>query len=300
MGSPLFILNGCKTQHKHLCLVPINIYWKGNLISKLISLSFSMKYNFSSPQTFRSKCGMRHILLVVSALLLFYVQLSSSAKTNDCPLLGPGGCRGQGWDNGEWPILVKGSRSLSDCCKECTKKKGCSGFHIGKLKDDKGDCFLFSHTAIVPVKSLGGECYQLRKGSSAEGDDDEDDDQNGPTEEQCKKFVTKACQKGSAKENGKKADGHDNKKQEKSKDVKNKKEIDEDEEDDDDDDEKPVPKKKEDKSKDKSKQTKDEGKKQEKSEAKPKSGSETYDKGKKDEIKKKEKESKKSEEKKEV
>ena len=83
---------------------------------------------------------------------------------SDCALLGPGGCRGQGWDNGEWPILVKGQRSLNDCCKECTRKKGCSGFHIGKLKDEKGDCFLFSHTAIVPVKSLGGECYQLKKG----------------------------------------------------------------------------------------------------------------------------------------
>ena len=85
---------------------------------------------------------------------------------SDCALLGPGGCRGHGWDNGEWPILVKGPRSLSDCCKECTKKKGCSGFHIGKLKDEKGDCFLFSHTAIVPVKSLGGECYQLKKGKN--------------------------------------------------------------------------------------------------------------------------------------
>ena len=85
---------------------------------------------------------------------------------SDCALLGPGGCRGQGWDNGEWPILVKGPRSLSDCCKECTKKKGCSGFHIGKLKDEKGDCFLFSHTAITPVKSLGGECYQLKKGKN--------------------------------------------------------------------------------------------------------------------------------------
>ena len=85
---------------------------------------------------------------------------------SDCALLGPGGCRGQGWDNGEWPILVKGPRSLSDCCKECTKKKGCSGFHIGKLKEEKGDCFLFSHTAIVPVKSLGGECYQLKKGKN--------------------------------------------------------------------------------------------------------------------------------------
>merc|ERR1712045_105644 len=89
------------------------------------------------------------------------------------------------------------------------KKKGCSGFHIGKLKDEKGDCFLFSHTAIVPVKSLGGECYQLKRGKSAEDDDDDD----GPTEEQCKKYVTKACQKESAKEKDKKHEGNAEKKQ---------------------------------------------------------------------------------------
>merc|ERR1711894_645981 len=142
------------------------------------------------------------------------------------------------------------------------KKKGCSSFHIGKLKDGKADCFLFSHTAIVPVKSLGGECYQLskHKGSSA-GDDEDDDDENGPTEEQCKKFVTKACQKGSAKGNAKNSDGHGNKKQGKAKDLKNRKEEDEEDDDGEEDDEKPVPKKKEDKSKDKPKQTKDEGKK---------------------------------------
>merc|ERR1711894_32654 len=139
------------------------------------------------------------------------------------------------------------------------KKKGCSSFHIGKLKDGKADCFLFSHTAIVPVKSLGGECYQLskHKGSSAD-DDEDDDDENGPTEEQCKKFVTKACQKGSAKDNAKNADGHGNKKQGKAKDLKNRKEEDEEDDDGEEDDEKPVPKKKEDKSKDKPKQTKDE------------------------------------------
>merc|ERR1712038_916372 len=123
---------------------------------------------------------------------------------------------GQGWDNGEWPILVKGPRSLGDCCKECTKKKGCSGFHIGKLKDVKGDCFLFSHTAITPVKSLGGECYQLKKGKSSDDDDDDDDD--GPTEEQCQKYVTKACQKKAAKGKEKQREGDGKKKQENKKD----------------------------------------------------------------------------------
>merc|ERR1712018_950493 len=279
MGSPLFILNGCKTQHKHLCLVPINIYWKGNLISKLISLSFSMKYNFSSPQTFRSKCEIRHLLLLVSAFLLFYVQLASTAKSNDCALLGPGGCRGQGWDNGEWPILVKGPRSLSDCCKECTKKKGCSGFHIGKLKDEKGDCFLFSHTAIVPVKSLGGECYQLKRGKSAEVDDDDD----GPTEEQCKKYVTKACQKESAKEKDKKHEGNANKRQEKSKDTKAKKVVDDDDDKDDDSEEeykRLAAKLKEEQLKEKQKEKKAEEKIKDTHDTKQKSG--TSDKVKKD------------------
>ena len=67
---------------------------------------------------------------------------------------------------------MKGQRSLSECCKECTKKRGCSSFHIGKLRDGKGDCFLFSHTTIVPVKSLGGECYQLKKGKQGKYDQD--------------------------------------------------------------------------------------------------------------------------------
>jgi hypothetical protein len=87
---------------------------------------------------------------------------------------------------------LEGAKTVSECCKECTKKIGCTSFHIGKLHKDKsgkGDCFLFSHTAIVPVKSLGGECYQLIKGKGKSNDNDED----GPTEEQCKKFLNKAC-----------------------------------------------------------------------------------------------------------
>jgi hypothetical protein len=65
---------------------------------------------------------------------------------------------------------LKGQKSLSECCKECTKKQGCSSFHIGKLKEEKADCFLFSHTAIVPVKTLGGECYQLKKEKQGKSD----------------------------------------------------------------------------------------------------------------------------------
>ena len=79
-------------------------------------------------------------------------------------MVGPGGCRGQGWDNGEWPILQKGPKTQDECCTECSKKKGCTSFHIGKLKEGKADCFLFSHTAIIPVKSLKGACYRVTRG----------------------------------------------------------------------------------------------------------------------------------------
>merc|ERR1712203_131787 len=209
----------------------------------------------------------------VSSFLLFYVQLASTAKTNDCALLGPGGCRGQGWDNGEWPILVKRPRSLSDCCKECTKKKGCSGFHIGKLKDEKGAGYLFPHTAITPVKSLGGECYQLKKGKSSDDDDDDDD---GPTEEQCQKYVTKACQKKAAKGKDKQREGDGEKKQEKQKEAKPKK-VEEDDDDEDDDSEEEykrlAAKLKEEKAKDKQKEKKVEEKKKDTPDTKQKSES---------------------------
>ena len=109
-------------------------------------------------------------------MLICYKLATSSAFKNinndscaflDCLLIGTGGCRGEGWDKGNWPILIKRPRSLSECCKECTKHKGCTSFHLGKLhkeKGGKGDCFLFAHTAIVPVKALGGNCYKINQG----------------------------------------------------------------------------------------------------------------------------------------
>ena len=86
---------------------------------------------------------------------------------SDCTLLGAGGCRGEGWDNDAWPILLNQAKSLSECCKDCIQTKGCTSFHLGKLQKEKGgrgNCFLFAHTAIVPAKSLGGECYKVVKG----------------------------------------------------------------------------------------------------------------------------------------
>ena len=36
---------------------------------------------------------------------------------------------------------------------------GCTSFSLGKSED----CFLFGHEKILPVKSLGGECYRIVK-----------------------------------------------------------------------------------------------------------------------------------------
>ena len=60
--------------------------------------------------------------------------------------------------------MQKGPKTQDECCTECLKKKGCTSFHIGKLKEGKSDCFLFSHTAVIPVKSLKGACYRVTRG----------------------------------------------------------------------------------------------------------------------------------------
>ena len=49
----------------------------------------------------------------------------------DLALLGKGGCRGAGWQEGGWP-KVKGFLSIDECGAKCVGTRGCTAFHTGK------------------------------------------------------------------------------------------------------------------------------------------------------------------------
>ena len=83
-------------------------------------------------------------------------------------LIGNGGCRGENWDGGDWPKAIKGDKSLDECCQMCMKDAECKGFHLVKSKKPnatKRPCLLFGHQNLVAVKGLGGECYQVQRGT---------------------------------------------------------------------------------------------------------------------------------------
>jgi len=95
----------------------------------------------------------RHLFLAILVSLILGA-LSDSGHE----LLGAGGCRGEGWNTGSWPVTA-GKQTRESCSALCQVQDGCTSFSLGKSED----CFLFGHEKILPVKSLGGECYRIVK-----------------------------------------------------------------------------------------------------------------------------------------
>jgi len=86
----------------------------------------------------------------------------------DVALLGKGGCRGGGWQDGGWP-KTRGFISLDDCGRQCLAVEGCTAFHAAAAKEgskDEFECFLFGHKSVVAARGLVGNCYTVSRGSA--------------------------------------------------------------------------------------------------------------------------------------
>ena len=74
--------------------------------------------------------------------------------------IGPGLCRGSGWQGGKWPV-DKGVRSAQECADACASKKGCTAFDLSP-KGNKFGCFLYGHKDVEPARALKGQCYTYK------------------------------------------------------------------------------------------------------------------------------------------
>jgi hypothetical protein len=79
----------------------------------------------------------------------------------DVELLGQGACRGQGWQDGQWP-LARGRRSLADCAAECKKTRGCVAFDLSNKEGAKYDCLLLGHPGVLAASALAAKCYIIK------------------------------------------------------------------------------------------------------------------------------------------
>merc|ERR1712106_316041 len=106
------------------------------------------------------------------ARLIFLVSLFSlilgTCTVTGHELIGVGGCRGDGWSEGSWPVTA-GKQSRESCSALCQVQEGCTSFSLSKSED----CFLFGHDDITAVKSLGGECYKIIKSADGNAEDNE-------------------------------------------------------------------------------------------------------------------------------
>ena len=89
--------------------------------------------------------------------------------------IGEGGCRGQDWNRKGCPKLI-GRVTLDACAKECRKSSYCTAFHVLKFdsKDGTHECLIFGHDNVIPVKSLGGQCYTFKDASEVEDEHEEE------------------------------------------------------------------------------------------------------------------------------
>ena len=90
--------------------------------------------------------------------------------------IGEGGCRGQDWNRKGCPKLI-GRVTLDACAKECRKSSYCTAFHVLKFdsKDGTHECLIFGHDNVIPVKSLGGQCYTFKDASEVEDEHAEEE-----------------------------------------------------------------------------------------------------------------------------
>merc|ERR1719334_143718 len=80
---------------------------------------------------------------------------------NDVELLGKGACRGQGWQDGQWP-LVMGRKTIGDCAASCKETSGCVAFDLSMKDQETYDCLLLGHSRVLPASALNAKCYILK------------------------------------------------------------------------------------------------------------------------------------------
>ena len=73
-------------------------------------------------------------------------------------LIGPGACRGPGWQDGnQWPMVMgKDVKGTEGCGMACAKQSGCTAFD---LRPDGSGCLLYGHSSVVPASGVPGDCY---------------------------------------------------------------------------------------------------------------------------------------------
>ena len=80
-----------------------------------------------------------------------------AGDSNLALLIGKGACRGDGWQDGGWPIL-KGKLTLDQCGNACLKHGECTAFDVKPI-GQKMDCILYGHSNVVPASGVPGNCY---------------------------------------------------------------------------------------------------------------------------------------------
>ena len=75
--------------------------------------------------------------------------------------VGPGGCRGDGWSDGEtWPKF-HGRVTFNKCALLCAQDQECTAIHILRPGGGLVECLHFTHDHPVNVPRLGGFCYEM-------------------------------------------------------------------------------------------------------------------------------------------
>eukprot|EP00095_Tigriopus_kingsejongensis_P011320 maker-scaffold1444_size41037-snap-gene-0.7 protein:Tk11320 transcript:maker-scaffold1444_size41037-snap-gene-0.7-mRNA-1 annotation:"sarcalumenin isoform x2" len=75
--------------------------------------------------------------------------------------LGHGLCRGHGWTNSLWPIVIAPTTQV-DCANKCAMRKGCTAFDISRKHKNRFLCILYGHIHVEPASAVPGECFTLQ------------------------------------------------------------------------------------------------------------------------------------------
>ncbi len=85
--------------------------------------------------------------------------------------LGLGYCRGEGWQDGDWP-LNGGLQTVQGCANKCKKTPGCTSFDTSDFnrKAKKFQCWLHGIKEVVPASDIEfASCYEMSAASEATG-----------------------------------------------------------------------------------------------------------------------------------
>ena len=81
--------------------------------------------------------------------------------------LGPGACRGTGWQGvtSKWPTEV-GIATVSQCGEACGKMQGCTSFDLRESNEENENskrskfiCTLYGHENVIPASAVRANCY---------------------------------------------------------------------------------------------------------------------------------------------